>query len=159
MRVILNKEISSTAIPCNDQEQSFIQGVLDGLIANSRRLNLRSEQDERELDYCTVCNKRLSYNCCNKCAGFPCGQCYLASCNSRRLEAEAITMDDVDMSMIGQEGKDRNLQSVNEYLCLSKWTKVQRNLVKALVAPGSPLSPQCLLYATDNMKVDYTFTA
>ena len=159
MRVILNKEISSTDIPCNDNEQAFIQGVLDVLMAEGRRLNLRSEQDERELNYCTVCNKSLSYTCCTKCSGFPCGQCYLASCNTRRLEAEAINMDDVDMSMLDQEGKDRNLQTVNEQKCLSKWAKVQRDLTKVFSARGSPLSPLCLLYATANMKVDYIFTA
>ena len=161
-------------VQCTTSEQSVIQGILDALVQDEpeeggdydRRLQHNSGgavPDDRELkQYCNVCGRNLPVSCCNNCAGFPCGQCYIGACNRRRLDEEVedvVDWNEAEMSMLEDEGMDRNLLVEDAFDCLAKWTKVKTDLILQLASLGTLLSPQCIWYSTMNLKVDYTYTA
>ena len=169
-------------VQCTTSEQSVIQGILDALVqdepeeGDDRRLDFQHNNnnnndfndavvvpDDRELkQYCNVCGRNLPVSCCNNCAGFPCGQCYIGACNRRRLDEEVedvVDWNEAEMSMLEDAGMDRNLLVEDAFDCLAKWTKVKTDLILQLASLGTLLSPQCIWYSTMNLKVDYTYTA
>lgn len=142
--------------PCTDTEQDVVQSALDGLVNNGRRLHVRSEQDERELNYCTYCKRIMPYSCCSACDAFPCGQCYLSYCNGRRLAAGEFDKD-VARLITEQEGEDRDLEetSVNKGKCVQKWAKVNADFKAAMAL--LPLSQACRDFTKKDTAVEYIY--